>query len=262
MRLIALVPVALAVSASAHAIERGLGNNARQDSSSDPQTSLTLDPRVISSNFEQDGTANGTAGQEPSLTSSNNFINFCLIVGINTPLTNGQQFKGGSCNSAPMGVLASSANMPSSKFVNPKNLDAVKAHTTFQIKLAISHLEAGHFTNPETTYYGAPQRLNPGGDIYGHIHFVIEKLSSIASTQPSDPTKFVFFKGADTGADREGNVSVNMTGGLPEGVYKLSSISTSANHVPVLVSVAQHGALDDQVYFFVTSKGKRPKKIV
>jgi hypothetical protein len=45
MRLIALVPVALAVSAASalprSAVERGLGNNARQVSSSDPQTSLS-----------------------------------------------------------------------------------------------------------------------------------------------------------------------------------------------------------------------------
>ena len=44
MRLIALVPVAFAVSASAlprSEVERNLGNNARQVNSSDPQTSLS-----------------------------------------------------------------------------------------------------------------------------------------------------------------------------------------------------------------------------
>lgn len=262
MRLITLVPIALAVSASALAFERDLRNNARQDSNSDPQTSLTLDPRVISTNFEQDGYANATAGQEPSLTSSNNFINFCLTVNINLPLTNGQQFNGGSCNTAPMGVLAPSTNMPSSKFIQPKNLDAIKAHTTFPIKMAIRHLEVGHFTNPDTNFYGAPQRLNSDNDIIGHAHFVIEEVSAVASTNPSDPSKFVFFMGANAAADPEGNVSLNVTNGLPAGTYKLSSINTSANHAPVAVAVAQHGALNDQIYFFVTSNGKRPKKYV
>jgi hypothetical protein len=65
-----------------------------------------LDQRVISINFEQDGPASLTAGQEPSLTSKN-FISFCLTV--NLPLTNGQQIKGGSCNTVPMGVIAPSA---------------------------------------------------------------------------------------------------------------------------------------------------------
>jgi len=220
---------------------------------------LALDQRVISTNFEQDGSANGTAGQEPSLTSKNNFINFCLTV--NLPLTNGQQIKEGSCNPAPMGVIAPSTNMPSSKFITPKNLDAIRANTTFEIKMAIRHLEAGHFTNPDSTYYAAPQRLNSQNDIIGHSHFVIERLDSITSTVPPDPSNFAFFTGVNTAADRDGNVSVNVTNGLPAGVYKLSSINTSANHAPVLVAVAQHGHLDDQVYFFVTADGKRPDNL-
>jgi hypothetical protein len=240
-----------------------------------------LDSRVICTGFEQDGSPNANAGQEPSLTSTNNFINFCLTAGVNLALTNGQQTPKGSCNPAPMGVLAPSTNMPSSKFVKPKNLDSIKAHTTFEIKMAIRHLEAGHFTNPDTTFYGAPQRLNAGNDILGHPHFVIENLSSVTSTDPSDPSKFVFFKGVDTAADSDGNVSVNVTGGLPVGEYKLSSINSAANHQPVLVGVAQHGTLDDQIYvrvglyratyfdstflglqIFVTKNGKRPKKFV
>jgi hypothetical protein len=209
-----------------------------------------LDPGVISTNFEQDGSANGTDGQAPSLTSKNNFINFCLTV--DKPLTNGQQIKTGSCNNAPMGVIAPSTNMPSSKFVTPQNLDAVQADTTFEIKMAIKHLDAGHFTNPDTTYYGAPQQLNDGNDIIGHTHFVIEQLSSVTSTEPSDPSNFAFFAGVNTAADDQGNVAVTVTEGLPAGVYKLSSINTSGNHAPVLVAVAQHGSLDDQVYVGVS----------
>jgi hypothetical protein len=211
---------------------------------------LALDPRVISTNFKQNGSPNVTAGQEASLTSSNNFINFCLTV--NLPLTNGQQIKGGSCNPAPMGVIAPATNMPSSKFIKPKNLDAIKANTTFEIKMAIRHLDAGHFTNPDAAYYGAPQQLNSENDIIGHPHFVIEKLSSVTSTDPSDPSQFAFFIGVDTAADDEGNVSVNVTNGLPAGVYKLSSINSSANHAPVLVAVAQRGTLDDQIYVRVS----------
>jgi len=114
--------------------------------------------------------------------------------------------------------------------------------------LTLSHSEAGHFTNVDTKYYAAPQRLNSTNDIMGHPHFVIEQLSSVTSTFPLDPSKFVFFKGMNTAADRDGNVSVNMTDSLPAGIYKLSSINSSANHSPVLVAVAQHGSLDDQVY--------------
>jgi hypothetical protein len=205
-----------------------------------------LDSRVICSNFAQDGQANATEGQVPSLTSKDNFINFCLTV--NFPLTNGQQIQGGSCNPAPMGVIPPTTNMPSSKFVCPKNLDAIKANTSFEIRMAIKHLDAGHFVNPDTNYFAAPQQLNAQNDIIGHSHFVIEQLSSIDSTTVSDPTTFAFFKGVNTPADENGEVAVNVTGGLPEGVYKLSSINSSANHAPVAVAVAQHGCLDDHVY--------------
>lgn len=205
-----------------------------------------MDEGIICSNFEQDGLANGTPGQTASLTSSNNFINFCLTV--DKPITNGQQIKGGSCNPTPMGVIAPSTNMPSSKFVHPKNLGAIKANATFEIKLSVKHLETGHFVNPDLNYLGAPQQLNSRNDIIGHTHFVIEELPSITSTAVSDPTTFAFFKGVNAVADAEGRVAVNVTDGLPEGTYKLSSINTSSNHSPVVVAVAQHGCLDDQVY--------------
>ena len=205
-----------------------------------------MDSRVICSNFAQDGQANATQGQAPSLTSTNNFINFCLTVDL--PLTNGQQLKGGSCNPAPMGAIPPLTNMPSSKFIHPENLGAVKANMSFEIKITIKHIETGWFTNPNTTYFGAPQQLSDQNDIIGHTHIVIEQLSSINSTTVSDPTVFVFFKGVNTPADQNGQLTVNVTDGLPEGVYKLSSINSSANHAPVHVAVAQHGVLDDQVY--------------
>jgi hypothetical protein len=211
---------------------------------------VALDPRVICTGFEQDGSANATAGQSPSLTSNNNYINFCLTV--NLPLTNGSQIPTGSCNPAPMGVIAPSTNIPSSKFVAPKNLDAIQANTTFEIVMAIKNLQTGNFTNPDSTYYAAPQQLNSQNIIIGHTHFVIELLSSITSTTPLDPTKFAHFAGVNTPADDQGNVSVNVTGGLPPGVYKLSSINTSSNHVPALVAIAQHGSMDDQVYVGVS----------
>ena len=75
------------------------------------QSSLTLDPAVISTGFEDDGQSNITdSGQgisqppsnieykltcsnaDPSRTSSNNWINFCKTV--DKPLTNGSQVYG------------------------------------------------------------------------------------------------------------------------------------------------------------------------
>lgn len=222
----------------------------------DPQTSCTLDPGVIAKGFENDGQNNPEPGQVASLTSNNNFINFCLTV--NKPLTNGQQIKGGSCNPAPMGVIASSSNMPSSKFVNPPNLGTVKANQQFTIKMALTHLQAGSFVNAQENYYSAPQFVNDQGDIVGHSHFVVQTIDSLDSTKVLDPSQFAFFKGVNTPADADGTISVDVTDGLPSGTYRLSSINTASNHQPCLVAIAQHGSLDDQVYFTVTDDGKPP----
>jgi len=152
---------------------------------------LTLDPSVLAKGFEQDGQATKVAGQVASLTSSNNFINFCATT--NQPITNGQQVKGGSCNPAPMGSIPSTANMPSSKFQFPKNLDTIQANKAFTIKMAIQGMETGNFVNAASNYFSAPQQLNSKGQIIGHSHVVIEQIDSLTQTTPTDPTKFAFF---------------------------------------------------------------------
>jgi len=227
-------------------------NNATANANSgDPQTSLTLDPKVIASGFAQNGQENATEpGQVASLTSTNNFINFCLTT--NLPLTNGQQIKTGSCNPAPMGIIAASTNMPSAKFQNPKNGDVIEPNQSFTVSLAIKHLETGHFVNADTNYFAAPQQTNGGGDIQGHSHIVIEKLSALDQTDPTDPTQFAFFKGLNAAGT---TLTADVTNGLDEGFYRMMSINTAANHQPVLVAVAQHGALDDGIYFTVQKGG-------
>ncbi|EJD04998.1 uncharacterized protein FOMMEDRAFT_166709 [Fomitiporia mediterranea MF3/22] len=216
----------------------------------DPQSATTLDPAVIATGFALDGQQVPAAGQVASLTSKNNFINFCLTV--NKPITNGQQIKTGSCNPAPMGVIAATTNMPSSKFQFPKNGDTIKANQEFTIQMAINNLAAGNFVNAASNYYSAPQQVDSSGNIIGHSHVVIEQLSSLDQTSTTDPNKFAFFKGIN-GAAVNGVLTADVTSGLPAGTYRMSSINAAANHQPVLVAVAQHGSLDDMVYFTVTN---------
>ena len=222
------------------------GNNAASGASANAQTSLTLDPSNVFTAFASDGNANATAGQEPSITSTNNFINFCLEFP-GSQKTNGQQVIEGSCNQTPMGLIAAQSKMPSSKFVFPANGGSVTANTDFTIQMAINNLETGHFTNPATTFHMAPQVVNSAGLIKGHSHVVIEQLSSVTQTTVTDPTKFVFFKGLNSVATN-GVLTADVTGGLPAGSYRLASINSAANHQPALVAVAQRGALDDMVY--------------
>jgi len=188
------------------------------------------------------------------LTSKNNFINFCLTVP-NLPITNGKQITTGSCNPAPIGVIPSIDNMPSSKFTFPANFGTIKAGQTFTIKMAIKKMQTGFFVNAQANYFAAPQQLNSGGQIQGHSHVVVEQLSAIDQTTPTDPKKFAFFKGLNAAA-KGGELTADVPDGLQPGFYKLSSINTAANHQPVIVPIAQHGSLDDTIYFTVTPDGQ------
>lgn len=219
----------------------------------DPQKSLTLLDSVIAKGFASNGQEEPTAGQVASLTSTNNFINFCATLP-NLPITNGQQIKTGSCNPAPIGAIPSTAQMPSSKFTNPKNGDNIAADTAFTISMQVKNLVTGNFVNAQKNYFAAPQQLDGGGTIIGHTHVVAELLTSTSQTTATDPNVFAFFKGVN-GAAVNGVVTADVTGGLPAGAYRLCSINSSANHQPVIVPIAQHGALDDCVYFNVGGAG-------
>ncbi|KAF8973820.1 hypothetical protein BDZ97DRAFT_1912275 [Flammula alnicola] len=244
---------AAAAAASTSAAASATSTNTGAANSADAQSSTTLDPNVIATGFENNGQDVPTAGQVASLTSSNNFINFCLTVP-NLPITNGKQITTGSCNPAPMGSIPSSDNMPSAKFTIPKNGDTLAENTAFTITMAIANLETGNFVNAEENYFAAPQQLNGQGQIVGHSHVVVEQLSALDQTTPTDPRKFAFFKGLNAAAVN-GVLTADVTAGLPAGFYKVSSINTAANHQPVLVPIAQHGSLDDAVYFTVSASG-------
>lgn len=111
----------------------------------------------------------------------------------------------------------------------------------------VAGMQTGFFVNANANYFAAPQQLNSAGQIIGHSHVVIEPLTSLTQTTPTDPTKFVFFKGLNAAAVG-GVLTADVDGGLPAGVYKLSSINSAANHQPAIVPVAQHGSLDDFIY--------------
>ncbi|THV02669.1 hypothetical protein K435DRAFT_652953 [Dendrothele bispora CBS 962.96] len=210
-----------------------------------------LDPKVIASGFANNGQDVPADGQVASLTSTNNFINFCLTVP-NLPITNGKQIQSGSCNPAPIGAIPSVNNMPSSKFSFPTNGGTVGVNQAFTITMNIKNMQTGNFVNAQENYFAAPQQLNGQGQIIGHTHVVVESINSLGDTKPTDPKTFAFFKGVN-GAAVNGAVSADVTSGLPAGAYRLCSINSSSNHQPVIVPVAQHGSLDDCVYFTATN---------
>ncbi|KAL7416636.1 hypothetical protein BDY24DRAFT_336407, partial [Mrakia frigida] len=152
-----------------------------------------LDPSQVQSNLANDGQDPPVDGQVASLTSTNNFINFCATT--NLALTNGEQVVAGSCNPTIMGSIIAQNNAPSCKFSNPKNGDNIAADTTFTMTMNIANLQTGSFTNAQKTYFGAPAQLNGQGILIGHSHVVIEEIDALDSTTPADTTKFAFFKG-------------------------------------------------------------------
>ncbi|KAG5649557.1 hypothetical protein H0H81_003103 [Sphagnurus paluster] len=245
--LLALLPLLLEATASTVPDLYARQNNG------DPQKSLTLDPRVIAKGFANDGQDVPAPGQVRSLTSTNNFINFCLTAG-NLPITDGKQITTGSCNPAPIGMIPSVDKMPSAKFSFPKNGGTVEANKAFTISMNIKNLQTGNFVNAQANYFAAPQQLNGGGTIIGHSHVVVEQLTALDQTAPTDPRKFAFFKGLNSAANN-GALTADVTAGLPAGAYRLCSINTSSNHQPAIVPVAQHGTLDDCVYFTATAGG-------
>lgn len=222
----------------------------------DSQVSLTLIQSVIVPAFANNGTTSNSSepGVTASLTSQNNFINWCST--LNLTISNGTQIQSGFCNPAPMGAIPSTSNMPSAKFVTPSNLAVIPANTTFQVALAVNGLDTGFFANADTNYLAAPQQLNmTTGNIMGHSHIVIEQLDNLTQTTPTDPTKFAFFAVLNGRADAQGLLYANVTGGLPEGSYRMSSMNAAMNHQPLLVPVVQRGASDDAIYFSVAAGG-------
>ncbi|EGG09488.1 uncharacterized protein MELLADRAFT_124062 [Melampsora larici-populina 98AG31] len=219
----------------------------------DPQNSQDLSPLAVQEASKHDGKEKPE--QAPSLTSPNNFINFCISgagkLG-NAVIQNGAQTKKvNACNGIPMGMIPAPDKTPSLRFFSPKNLDTVPAKKTFTVSISVKNLEAGHFTAPLETYFAAPITLNEAAVVIGHTHIVAQRVESLTSTALLDPREFKFFKGIDSPVDKEGKLHAEVKDGLEKGVYRFSTMTASSNHQPIAVAVAQHDSMDDVIYITV-----------
>ncbi|MBW0491952.1 hypothetical protein O181_031667 [Austropuccinia psidii MF-1] len=208
----------------------------------DPQSSFRLDPSVIQEAAKSNGILDPANPKNfaKSPVSANNFINLC----VGAKVTNGEQIKEGSCNPTPMGFLPSNTHMPSVKIVRPNRKSKLEACEDFNITVALKNIQIGLFTSPPNTYYLAPQFLNPDGFIKGHLHVVAQLARR---HEHFDAQIFAFFEGISEPAIG-GKVNVTVSGGLPNGIYRISTITTAMNHQTVALPVAQRGAVDDAVY--------------
>ncbi|KAF2495222.1 hypothetical protein BU16DRAFT_539209 [Lophium mytilinum] len=257
MRFTTVIPVlALAarlVNAQSSAVSNaksGGNQGGNQGGNANTGTSTTLNPAVIQTT--DNGLADAEAGQAASLTSKNNFIDFC----VGKTITNGLQTQAGSCNPIAMGDIPAKDKMISAAFVSPTNnqanVPAAPENITFSVQL--QNLNAGTFTNPDNTYYAAPQQIGTNGAVIGHTHITVQDLKGdINTVTPPDPTVFAFFKGVNDDGNGNGLLSATLSGGLPPGAYRVCSMTSASNHQPVLMPVAQRGAQDDCVRFTVTA---------
>lgn len=150
-----------------------------------------------------------------------------------------------------MGRIPATSNMISSIITSPQPGDRVQPNTTFTVTIRTQHLRAGYLVNPSRNYYSAPQDLDENGDVIGHCHIAVQAIGSLRALVPPDPARFAFFKGVDDAGDGKGVLSAEVTGGLPEGVYRVCTVVSGRNHQPVAMPVAQRGSTDDCVRFEV-----------
>ncbi|KAI0994844.1 hypothetical protein K3495_g13338 [Podosphaera aphanis] len=209
--------------------------------------------QAASTKTGQEGTVE--EGQVVSLSSPENFINFCS----GKTLTNGDQNEKGSCNGIPMGDLPGKNAMVSALILFPENAgEPITPGQPFDIKIQMENLVLGSFTNPINTYYSAPQQLQ-NGKIVGHVHVTVQSLGgSLNPTKPLDASQFEFFKGINVPGSN-GLVTATVTNGLAAGFYRACTLAASANHQPVIMPVAQRGAQDDCVRFEVGGLGNNNK---
>lgn len=106
-------------------------------------------------------------------------------------------------------------------------MDTIPANKAFTISLNIQGMETGNFVNAATNYFSAPQQLNAQGQIIGHTHVVIEQMTSLTQTTPTDATKFAFFKGLNAKA-ANGVLTADVTAGLGPGVFRLSTMCVAS----------------------------------
>lgn len=146
-----------------------------------------------------------------------------------------------------MGDIPSSSNMISSIITNPGPGDTIPANQEFSVNVQVANLVAGSFTNPNTTYYAAPQALQ-GGKVVGHTHITIQSLgNSLAATTPPDAGTFAFFKGIDDAGNGNGGLSATVAGGLPAGAYRVCTMTSASNHQPVTMPVSKQ-SIDRSIF--------------
>jgi len=136
--------------------------------------------------------------------------------------------------------------------VFPTNDAEVPERQTFTVRTKTNNFQAGFFSNPDTQYNFFPQTINAAGEIQGHSHVTIQRLRNERDVPDArDPD---FFDGIDFAADRNGELTAIVQGGLPAGRYRVCTLLSSFSHQAVIMPIARRGPQDDCVRFTITPR--------
>lgn len=166
----------------------------------------------------------------------------------------GTQIRDGSCSQTVQGEIPNVNNLVATMITFPQDGQTIQAGKTFTIRTKTVKLATGFFSDPAIQYNLLPQTLDNKGQIQGHSHVTVQKAADVL-----DATKFVFFKGLNDPADRNGELTTVVDKGLPSGSYRLCTMVSSFTHQPVIMPIAQRGAQDDCVRFKVANGGKKKR---
>ncbi|KAJ1565249.1 hypothetical protein HK096_003801 [Nowakowskiella sp. JEL0078] len=179
-------------------------------------------------------------------------ISFCKSQ--NLAPSNGSQNRQGACSSTPQGSIPSFDRMVSTLIIQPDYESTLDASQNNTVTVAIQNLQTGFFDDPQKQYYLVPQTLNIVGNVEGHLHITVQKLSGKSVL---DARVFSFFKGLNAASTDGLTLSVIIPAGTlkENGAYRFCSITGTFSHQPVIMPVAQRGAQDDCVRVSVKNAG-------
>ncbi|KAJ7903199.1 hypothetical protein B0H13DRAFT_2512158 [Mycena leptocephala] len=210
-----------------------------------------IHPSVIQTT--DDGQNPPVAGQTAADLSKNNFANACAL----TPKVRLPMVSKSPADPAIPSPLAKFPPSPTCRLEisEPEEPRHYRLRRHLQHRPQDQKHPARHLHQRPEDVFCQPTEAQRSGQIIGHTHVVMETIDSLTTTKLSDPTKFFFFKGVNDAQDAQGNVNVPVAGGVKPGVYRMCTIVSSATHQPAIVPIAQHGSLDDCIYFTATPGG-------
>jgi hypothetical protein len=169
----------------------------------------------------------------------------------NLPLHDGSQ-KGGVFNPVPYGEIP--ANTPQVAIQRPGSGRILPLNQEIQIRALVQNFQPGFFNDPKTQYGVDPQRLNADGNLQGHNHACIQRLTGNGLPASTKCDSFVVL-------EQQGGSNVISGVGPPittPGRYRVCVDDASGAHYVAVRAFAQQGGPVDCVrVLFMRLRGRR-----